>query len=366
MKSFVESFVQTAEAGAVSADRTTRGRSRAKKLIKLLTGKSRILVTAHQHPDPDALASCLALCTLLNAKLSNVTVHLMFKGRIGGGLNEAFIRHTDLSYLPWDEKALSSYDAILLLDVQPSFAYNPLPTGVIPTGVIDHHRTRGRQPKFAFTDIRKDVGATSSIIFSYFLELGVEISPALAATLLYAIESDLAGTAGTPSELDNVALSSLVLRADTHRLYQMRYVDLPQSYYQAYAEGLTSATIHDKAMLAHMEEIDSLEKPAVVADFLLRFDQVQWCLVTATHDKKLILSLRTSDPKHSAGEVMRKLIRRLGEGGGHRTKAGGNISLDSSTPHEIDRLRKRLKRRFLSAIGIPNNVRGVKLVTPAP
>src|SRR6478672_11569895 len=104
------------------------------------------------------------------------------------------------------------------------------------------------------------------------MEMEVVIPEGLAATLLYAIESDLAGAAGMPTELDNMALSSLTLRADNHRLYQMRYVDLPQNYYFSYAAGLSSAIYYDKAMLSHIDEIDSLEKPAVIADFLLRFD----------------------------------------------------------------------------------------------
>ena len=57
------------------------------------------------------------------------------------------------------------------------------------------------------------------------------------------IESDLAGAAGMPTELDNMALSSLTLSADMHRLYQMRYVDLPQNYYFSYAAGFSSADL---------------------------------------------------------------------------------------------------------------------------
>src|SRR6202000_288059 len=128
----------------------------------------------------------------------------------------------------------------------------------------------------------------SSIVFSYFMELEVPIPGDLSASLLYAIESDLAGAAGTPTDLDNLALSSLTLSADTRRLYQMRYVDLPQSYYVCYAAGLNSAVFYDNAMTAHIDEVDSMEKPAVIADFLLRFDKVTWCLVTATHENRLI------------------------------------------------------------------------------
>ena len=159
----------------------------------------------------------------------------------------------------------------------------------------------------------------------------------LSATLLYAIESDLAGAAGMPTELDNMALSSLTLSADMHRLYQMRYVDLPQNYYFSYAAGLSSAIYYDKAMIAHIDEIDSLEKPAVIADFLMRFEKVTWCLVSGVHGNRMILSLRTSDKEHSAGEIMRRLVRKIGEGGGHRTKAGGFVALENGSAAEIQR-----------------------------
>src|SRR5258706_6411511 len=107
-----------------------------------------------------------------------------------------------------------SDDAIVLRHTQPPFALSPLPPGVEPIAVIDHHRSRHGTLHCPFCDVRVDVGATSSIIFSYLMELDVPIKPDLAATLLYAVESDLAGAAGTPGELDTIALSSLTLLAD--------------------------------------------------------------------------------------------------------------------------------------------------------
>ncbi|MBC8108862.1 MAG: DHH family phosphoesterase, partial [Anaerolineae bacterium] len=301
MTAFVESCVQTAAGKAAAVDRKARGKPRARKLLRLLADKKKILVTTHIHPDPDALASSLALCTLLRSRLKDATIDMSIKGQIGGGINDAFTRHTPLSVVPWNDSALKDYDAIILLDAQPTFAYSPLPAGLVPTAVIDHHTSRGRKLKCSFCDIRPEVGATSSIIFSYFMELEEKISPELGATLIFAIESDLAGAAGTPATLDQMALSSLTLIADTHKLYQMRYVDLPQSYYQAYATALSTATYFDQAMISHLGTIDSLEKPAVLADFLLRFDKVQWSLTTAVHESRLAISLRTNNPKLSAG-----------------------------------------------------------------
>lgn len=361
MTAFVESCLETVAGSASKAERKARGKPRAAKLVKLLADKRNVLITTHEHPDPDALASALGLSTLLQTILKDVKITVAIKGKISGGVNAKFIQEADLKLSPWDEAGLKDFDAILLVDVQPQFAFNPLPADVTPIGVVDHHRGKhGHKLNCPFCDVRTDVGATASIIFSYFMELEIPIKPALGATLLYAIESDLAGAAGQPGELDNIALSSLTLIADPRKLYQMRYVDLPQSYYLAYHSALDNATYAENALMSHLDTLDSLEQPAVMADFLLRFDQVQWALVTAKVDSKLVLSLRTS-AKESAADVMRRLLRNIGEGGGHRTKAGGFVKLETGSAEEIDKVRKVLWRRYLRAVGA-KPARGQKLI----
>ncbi len=364
MTAFVESCVGTAADSAVAVERHARGHPRAAKLLRVLADKKNILVTTHLHPDPDALASGVALSTLLRTKLASAKVSMSIKGQIGGGINNAFVRHADLKLTPWDDAALPGYDAIILLDVQPPFAFNPLPLNITPTAVIDHHRSRGRRPSCPFCDVRTDVGATGSIIFSYFMELEVPIRPDLAATLLFGIESDLAGAAGTPGDLDNIALASLTLVADPRKLYQMRYADLPQSYYIAYASGLANAVYYDNVLVSHIDAIDSLEQPAVLADFLLRFEKVGWAMVTAVHDGKLVISLRTSEAKHSAADVARRLFRRIGEGGGHKAKAGGFIPLEIGSASEVERYRTMLRRRLLRNLHVIAS-RGQRLVPKA-
>ena len=365
---FVESCVETVADSAVAAERRARKQPRARALLDLLADKKNVLITTHQHPDPDALASGLAMCNLLGQKLKGAKVTMSIKGRIGGGINEMFVRLSNLKLLPWDDAMLKDFDAIVLLDTQPMFAFSPLPPDVKPLAVIDHHRGKSRKSlgDCAFCDIRTDVGATSSIVFSYYMELEVPIKGELAATLLYAIETDLAGAAGTPGELDQVALSSLTLLADNRKLYQMRYVDLPQGYYLAYAHGLANAVYWENgtsgAVLSHLESIDSMEQPAVIADFLLRFDKVQWAMVTAVHEGKLVISIRTSNTsKLSAADMARRVLRNIGEGGGHRTKAGGFVRLDTGSAAEVDRFREMLRRRYLPPLGIKGQ-RGQKLV----
>src|SRR5688572_5502924 len=354
---FVESCAKTVTGSAAAVARRSRGRPKARQLLKLLDGKKKILITTHQHPDPDALASCVAMCTLIQQKIQGADVKVSFKGGIGGGLNEQFAKLTDLNPLPWDDAALLAVDAIVLMDTQPGFGNSPLPPTVQPLVVIDHHRAgrggRGAKPKCAFCDVRPDVGAVSSIVFSYFMELEVKISPDLGATLLFAIESDLAGAAGQPGELDNVALSNLTLIADTRKLYRMRYLDLPQNFFISYAQALNNAVFYESALMSNLDTIPSPERPAIAADFLLRFDQAKWALVSGVIGSNLLLSLRTyPGGKFSAAELMGRLVRGMGEGGGHRSKAGGSIKLKDGSPAEVERIRNVVRRRYLRALGI--------------
>ncbi len=382
MTAFVENLIDAVGDAAKTTARTQRGRPKARRLLSTLRGKRRILVTCHKHPDPDALGSAVALRHLLRERLpdladgSRPVVEASGIGETAAGINAAFTRHAKLDLATWRPERLTNpatqdaYDAVVLCDVQPSFAYSPLPEGVAATAIIDHHRARGRRPVAPFVDIRTDVGATASIVFGYFMELDVEPTPDLAATMLYAIESDLAGAAGTPSDLDNAALSTLTALADTRRLYRMRHVDLPQHYFVSYARGLNDAQLYGPLLVTHIGRIVHLEKPAVIADFLLRYEAAEWAIVTATaaddlqaeRPDRLIVSARTRSSELSAGEAMRRAIRGLGEGGGHRAKAGGVIRLENGTPTEIDRVRLAFRRKFLRALRLPHDQRGRSLM----
>lgn len=364
MTSFVESFVTTIADTANKVARKSKDRPRVRRLLKALAGKANILVTTHIYPDPDAIASAHALAFILRQKLPNAKVVAAAKGTGQCGINAGFTQLSGAEVIELTDAMLESADAVILLDAQGNFSNSPLPAGKVPTAVIDHHKSRGRRQKLPFSDIRPDVGAVSSILFSYLGELKLPISPQLAAMLLYGIESDLAGAAGAPGELDNMAISNLTLIADTRRLYQMRYTSLPADFYVNFGKGISEAQFAGKVLATHLGKVDSPAMPAVVADFLLRLDGISWVLVAAQHNDRIILSMRTSDPKVSAGEMMRKLVRHLGEGGGHRTKAGGMIPLCNRTGTELGRLRRLLRRRLLKLTGMPRDTRFQKLVHP--
>src|SRR5689334_5581386 len=128
MTAFVDSCVETVAGSAVAVERRARGRPRAKHLLSTFAGKKNILLTTHLHPDPDALGSAMALRVLLEQKLEGPKdskdgkdrpqITLSIKGAIAGGLNDAFVRNSNLKVAPWDDATLAQYDAIVILDTQ--------------------------------------------------------------------------------------------------------------------------------------------------------------------------------------------------------------------------------------------------------
>ena len=362
MSSFVDSCLNSLTDSTVKVEKRQHVRRRVGYLLRALAGKKRILITSHLHPDPDAIASCQAMQTLLASLMPEATMTVRLKGQVGGGINSAFTRIADLKQEPWSDAALPEYDAIILVDTQPAFSNSPLPPEFPPTVVIDHHRGRGRRARYPHLDVRTDVGATASILFSYFMERNIPIPAPLAATLLYAIESDLAGAAGQQGGLDTIAISSLTLLADTRRLYQMRYVDLPRLYYGAFARTVEAATTFGPAVVSHLGKVEFAEVPGVMADFLLRCEGINWAMVTAMHEGRFVFSLRTQNTNKSAGEVAYRISKEIGDGGGHFTKAGGVIRLPCECAADEQRVHTRLRRRLLRCLHVPLT-RGSKLDT---
>jgi nanoRNase/pAp phosphatase (c-di-AMP/oligoRNAs hydrolase) len=358
MTAFVDTCLDTLSTTANRVQRAAK--PRANRLLRSLAGKTNILITTHHHPDPDAAASCLGLARLLSLKRADAKVTVRFKGAQNAPRMTAFARTIGLTFEHWDDAALAGYDAIILLDTQPTFSVSPLPPGVVPTAIIDHHRGKGRRMKVPFADVRIDVGATASIVFSYFMELQLAIDPVLGAALLQAIESDIAGVAGHQSALDSIAISGLILVADVRKLWQLRYEAVPPHYFAAFARAVNAATKHDSVLIAHAGPVGQIEEAAMLADGLLRCEGCEWALVSGVNEGRLILSLRTSNHRVSAGEVMRRLVNRIGDGGGHRSKAGGQIPLETTADSCVDRVQKVIKRRMLRCLHVADT-RGVRL-----
>ena len=134
-------------------------------LRSLLRGKSEMLLVLQSNPDPDALASAMALRALANGW--GLSCSLACGGTVGRAENRALVRYTKINVRSMDDVNVDRFDVVALVDAQPGQSNSSLPEGRVPDVIIDHHPARPESRRAAFTDIRSRWGATSTILLEY-------------------------------------------------------------------------------------------------------------------------------------------------------------------------------------------------------
>ena len=99
-------------------------------------------------------------------------------------------------------------------------------------------------------------------------------------------------------------------------------------------------------------EVSQPDIVAEIADFFIRFDQVNWALAVGLFEGGLKLSLRAAALGGRAGEVLRDVVDGLGNAGGHDKRAGGVIALSGMEPAVVDPVLKTVRHRLLEQLQI--------------
>jgi nanoRNase/pAp phosphatase (c-di-AMP/oligoRNAs hydrolase) len=76
-----------------------------------------------------------------------------------------------------------------------------------------------------------------------------------------------------------------------------------------------------------------------------------WCITIGCYDDQLFISLRSTNLKARAGQLMKKLLGKQGTAGGHGQMAGGQVEVSGMTPADVTLLEERLLQRFLHLLG---------------
>jgi hypothetical protein len=98
-------------------------------------------------------------------------------------------------------------------------------------------------------------------------------------------------------------------------------------------------------------EVSQPDIVAELADFFIRFDQVNWAVTIGRFEDLLKLSVRVGHLGGHSGEVLREVINGLGAAGGHDKRAGGAIPLSDTSFEAIDALLHTIRQRFLGRLG---------------
>ncbi len=274
----------------------------------------RVLILLHHDPDPDALASGLAMRALLHRKKTTAIL-----GAFHGVTRPENLRMAellDIEVEPLTAESLGGYDRIVTVDVQPHYFGGLLNDVDL---VVDHHPDRPGY-KTRFKDIRPDYGSTATILTEHLRAVDVNISERIATAMLYAIKSDTLFLSRQTNLGDLEAFTYLYPLADTALVRKMEG-SITLERLQYVARAAQAGEMHDRVFAAHLGELSREDLVPFVADYLLQIDEVQWSVVSGVLDKNLIVSVRNLGYSRNAGTFVTRFFNKIGSAGGHRSMA---------------------------------------------
>ncbi len=329
---------------------------KVEKLAQTLRGRNRLWVFVQTPPDPDALASAAALAVVAET-LASVKSAFVFGGVLGRVENHAVVRHLRMNLVRARDVEIGENDAVALVDSQPHAGNNPLPDDVEPDIVIDHHPIRDETRRCPFTDVRSPYGATSTILTEYLQTLGVQPSARLATALLYGIRSDTEDLGREASKADIDSTLFLYPLADKRLLARIERERVPLEYFHTLAEALHKAVVYGPVVVSQLRRLDNPDAAAEMADLLMRLENVRSAFCFGVYEDAIVLSLRHLAEEEHAGELMQRIVKGVGRGGGHGVAAGGQVPLPPGDARARDRLLRLLRRRAFRVLGVDAKTR---------
>jgi nanoRNase/pAp phosphatase (c-di-AMP/oligoRNAs hydrolase) len=330
---------------------------RLEQLLRAVDGTDSVLILTHNDPDPDAIASAVALRYLLRER-RGVEARLVYQGLIGRAENRALVRYLGHPLRRLTTSDLRRSASIALVDAQPDTGNIALTPESSVAIVIDHHPRREATAAATFADVRPDVGATSTILTEYLQVAGVEPDPPLATALFYGIKTDTRGLGRGASPADASAYFYLQPRVDVEALVEIEYAQVPADYFKSFDATLRAARVYDGVVIAYVGPMDYPDLTAEMADLLLRLERSQWVICMGVYKDVLTISVRTRN-RGGAGQLVQKIVGDRGTAGGHGVMAGGQIPLKGEDPEQMA---QQLGQRVLQHLRVTSGVMGKPLI----
>jgi nanoRNase/pAp phosphatase (c-di-AMP/oligoRNAs hydrolase) len=330
---------------------------RLEQLLRAVDGTDGVLILSHNDPDPDAIASAVALRYLLRER-GGVEARLVYQGIIGRAENRALVRYLGHPLRRLTTSDLRRSASTALVDAQPGTGNIALPPESSVAIVIDHHPQREATAAATFADVRPDVGATSTILTEYLQAAEVEPDPPLATALFYGIKTDTRGLGRGASPADTSAYFYLQPRVDVEALVEIEDAQVPADYFKSFDATLRAARVYDGAVIAYVGPMDYPDLTAEMADLLLRLERSQWVICMGVYKDILTISVRTRN-RGGAGQLVQKIVGDRGTAGGHGVMAGGQIPLSGEDPEQMA---QQLGRRVLQHLRVASGVMGKSLI----
>jgi nanoRNase/pAp phosphatase (c-di-AMP/oligoRNAs hydrolase) len=308
----------------------------AQELQSLLAAGEELTIVCHNNPDPDCLASALALGRIA-AESGIDERRVLYSGDISHQQNRAFINLLDIELTEFDAAAVSDRPTGSLLafvDHSVPGANNRVPEGTPVDIVIDHHPAENVAARFV--DHRESIGATATILTEYVQALDIALDTTLATALLFAIRRETLGFLRGATTAEYAAAGELHDAADPALLRQLSTPSVTGATVDAIARAIDHRTVRGSVLITHVGRTSERDALPQAADYLATLEGVETAIVFGIVDESIQLSARSTDARVHIGEVLNAAFQDVGSAGGHREMAGGEIPLGIFADYTTD------------------------------
>ncbi len=295
-----------------------------RKLIEILKGH-KVYIQTHNYPDPDAMASGLGLQVFL--RYHGIESMICYDGTIEKLSTRRMLEVFQFEvYNIRDISDMKETDYIVTVDAQ---KFNANITNFIGDEVacIDHHPTYV-PCEYRYKDIRL-VGACSTLITQYFVVSGTPMDQNTASALLFGQRIDTNNLLRGVTDLDIEMLAYLHKLADEERITAMMNSTMELKDLQAYGAAIQNIRIYDYIGFAEIPFDCPDGLIAMVSDFILSLDVVEFAVIYAKREDGLKFSVRSERSNLDAGRIVAEALEGIGTGGGHASMAGGFVPIDA-------------------------------------
>jgi nanoRNase/pAp phosphatase (c-di-AMP/oligoRNAs hydrolase) len=297
-------------------------RARVQQYQRYLSDADRILILLHNEPDPDAMASGLALRTLLHRTKATAVI-----GALEGLTRPENVRMAnllDINVETISRDAIEHFDRIAMVDVQPHY-FEGLDRVDL---VIDHHPEQHGY-NAVFKDIREDYGSTCTILTEHLRAVDADISERTATAMLYAIKSDTLFFNRQANRCDIEAFSYLYPLSDASLIRRMEGAEITDERLHFVVKATQLGRMEDQVFAAFIGSVPREDVIPYVADFYLQLENVRWTAIAGVLNNTFVMSVRNLGYARNAGDFVRRFFSDIGSAGGHRAMAKAIVPMDA-------------------------------------
>ena len=348
--------------------RVTERGMRERQLRRVLQGIDRLAIVTHDNPDPDAIASAVALRR--TAAASGCEVGVYYYGAIGHQENRALVNLLEFDLTSLEPGVEPGADGVALVDHSQPGVNDGLPETTDVDIIIDHHPPRG-PVEGRFVDLRSEAGATSTLLVDYLDHFGVTPAADLATGLLFGIRTDTREFRRGVSAMDFEAAAWLLPEADLGALERVGSPSINPDTFAVIAAAVRNRHREGDVLLSCVGELTDRDALAQAADRLVDMEGVATTVVYGVISGTIHISARSRSGGFDLGGALREAFGRVGSAGGHTDMAGAQVTLgvlEAAEDREslFDVVETFVTSRFLEAVETaaapPNTVPAEDLV----